>query len=152
MNRRIFFISASRENISSANASSNDRKRGIPVYFSVRTERNHKNSAGRAASNLIYLSWETETETNTCYFELQRSENGKDFYPVEIVKAQGIGNIRTRYVTMDPKRIFLRDRLEYRLKVVFLNAKASYTDTITLNLNTITNASVYDLTYANSQQ
>jgi hypothetical protein len=79
-------------------------------------------------NNLITISWQTKTEINTSHFELQRSENGKDFEPIETITAGCITNGIRSYSTTDDSFSVTNKQLYYRLKIVFVNGKEALTD------------------------
>jgi hypothetical protein len=153
MYRRIFFITrATSSGARSVNAGYDGKETGLPIYFAIRTERTPERGArGTVNNNLIYISWQTTSETNTSHFELMRSENGCDFELIETFMACGISKTSCRYSTTDLVYTYCSDKLFYRLKLVFTNGKEEYTDVIALNLNKVASPSVYDLTYVNNQ-
>jgi hypothetical protein len=79
-------------------------------------------------NNLITISWQTKTEINTSHFELQRSENGKDFEPIETITAGCITNGIRSYSTTDDLLSVANKQRYYRLKIVFVNGKEALTD------------------------
>lgn len=154
MHRRIFFITSTAiSGVPLEKVNYDDIENGLPKFFSIRTER-IKEIGNKLSvdSNLVYISWQTTAEVNTSHFELQRSENGRDFYCVEIIPADGDPKDCGLYSTTHSKHSFFVNKLYYRLKVVFKNGKENFTETIILDLNTVAAPSVYDLTYARSLQ
>ncbi len=89
----------------------------------------HNGSAGIVLlhKKLVLIQWQTASETNTSHFELQRSENGKDFEPIETVTAAGISNDLTGYATSDKKPGISINRIFYRVRTVFINGKEDFT-------------------------
>ena len=100
---------------------------------------------GQADENLIYIAWQTIKEVNTSHFELQRSENGKDFEPIETITASGISAITNSYATTDVKTGLCCERLYYRLKTVFVNGKETLTSPISLQLSVATSPLLYTM-------
>ncbi|MEJ7586851.1 MAG: hypothetical protein WKI04_04750 [Ferruginibacter sp.] len=151
MNRRIFSItSAVRSGAPPQKGNNTDNEISMPDYFTLRME---ENIGGRVSGDdLIYINWRTTAEINTSHFELQKSMNGKDFNLVETIMANGFSKTITRYATTDTKYNFCFGDLYYRLKLVFKNGSVSFTNAITLDLNTVAGASVYDLAYLKNQQ
>lgn len=99
---------------------------------------------GKMDNNLIYISWQTTAETNTSHFELQRSDNGKDFEPIETITAGRISKNTRNYQTTDEGYSTIQPKMYYRLKTVFTNGKESFTNAIMLDLYTSA-TTVYNL-------
>jgi hypothetical protein len=87
------------------------------------------------ANNLVQISWQTKTETNTSHFELQRSKDGKNFEPIETITASGMSQKKHRYSTADASYGVCNDQLYYRVKSVFVNGKESFTAILTVDLS-----------------
>lgn len=85
--------------------------------------------------NLVYITWQTSKETNTSHFELQRSENGKDFEPIETITAVGISNNINGYATTDNKIGICCEHLYYRIKTVFVNGKELMSTPVVIAMN-----------------
>jgi len=71
--------------------------------------------------------WETSTEINTAYYNVQRSADGVNFEIVGTVRAKGAGSYSYTDLTPipSPKE---RDILYYRLEVVDKNGSVTYSD------------------------
>lgn len=72
----------------------------------------------------IYLNWETQTESNNDYFQIEWSANGKHFSPLGTVKGQGNSQVEQAYS-------FLHERPGtglhyYRIKQVDFDGTYSY--------------------------
>ena len=86
------------------------------VYF--KAEANNDN---------VLLSWATASELNNDYFEIQKSLDGRDFLPLQIVNGQGTTTQLTEYRAQDrpsksAKSIFYRlKQVDYDGKVEFYN-------------------------------
>jgi hypothetical protein len=89
---------------------------------------------GTMNKNVVILSWQTKAETNTSHFELQRSENGVDFDPIETITAGGVSKKTTRYATTDFKYSIGKSILYYRVKTVFINGLENFTEPITVEV------------------
>lgn len=76
----------------------------------------------------VAISWQTTIETNTCYFEIQRSFNGKDFETIETIPACGKSNNVCTYAFIDTKNENRRGQSYYRLKAIFTNGEAIVTE------------------------
>ncbi len=103
------------------------------LQFNIKDE-NESVVKGVMNENLVYISWQTTTEVNTSHFELQRSENGRDFEPIETITAGGISKSISSYSTTDKKAGLCGNRVFYRLKIIFINGKENFTDATALNL------------------
>ncbi len=76
----------------------------------------------------VAISWQTTTETNTSYFELQRSFNGKDYETIETISACGKSNNICTYGCIDSKNEHRRGKSYYRLRAVFANGESIVTE------------------------
>ena len=75
--------------------------------------------------NNVLLNWQTATEINTAYFNIQRSTNGKDFATVGSVNAKGAGS----YNYTDPAPPPPKGGIwHYRLQVVDKDGALSYSE------------------------
>lgn len=99
----------------------------LPNSLQFNTYNNGSAGIALLHKNLVLIQWQTASETNTSHFELQRSENGKDFDPIETVTAAGISNDLTSYATSDKKPGISLNRIFYRVKTVFINGKEDFT-------------------------
>ncbi|MFK7936611.1 MAG: DUF1501 domain-containing protein [Saprospiraceae bacterium] len=84
------------------------------AYFSAQAVDNQK----------VMLEWETASEHNNHYFEIERSPNGKDFRPIVRVKATGESDTKKYYLEYDKEPLI--GVSYYRLKQMDLNGKATY--------------------------
>lgn len=76
----------------------------------------------------VLLSWQTASETDNAYFELQRSENGKSFKSIVNIKGHGTSLETHEYTFLDvlPKE----GNNYYRLKQVDFDGSFEYSKTI----------------------
>jgi len=81
----------------------------------------------------IQLLWRTETETNNAGFEVQRSENGKDFKTLEFIEGAG--------TTVEPQEYAFADQTArpgiecfYRLKQIDFDGAFEYSEIVTAGL------------------
>ncbi|OYU95812.1 MAG: hypothetical protein CFE21_11790 [Bacteroidetes bacterium B1(2017)] len=76
----------------------------------------------------VSLNWNTLSETNSNYFDIQRSENATDFIPIGRIEARGTSHINTGYSYTDTNALLNRmyGTLYYRLKQVDINGSFSY--------------------------
>lgn len=78
-----------------------------------------------------YLFWNTASEKNTDYFELERSSNGKDFEKIGRIEAAENSLVLREYNFTDKNRL---DGINYyRLKIVDMDAKYIYSDIVVLD-------------------
>ena len=111
----------------------------LPNFLQYETTKGNKKIIdGTLDARQANISWQTKTETNTSHFELQRSENGKDFEPIETITALGISNRTNRYATSDEKYPKSCYKLYYRLKIVFTNGKEDFSEAVVLVNNSAT--------------
>ncbi|MBR9921488.1 MAG: choice-of-anchor B family protein [Bacteroidetes bacterium] len=76
------------------------------------------------------LHWQTATESNTAYFEIQRSQDGETFESIGKVQAAGESNIRKDYQFTD-ENPFMGNNY-YRLKIMDLDGSFEYTQLVHL--------------------
>lgn len=86
---------------------------------------------GSMVDQAVQLTWATATESNSDYFEVQRSFNGLSFHPLGIVKASGNSNRVVNYSFVDSK---LEGNIAYyRLKQVDINGAYNFSDLIAVS-------------------
>jgi large repetitive protein len=85
---------------------------------------------GETDNKYNFLSWATETELNTAYFNVQRSQNGMDFHNIGLVNAQGNSTVQNDYIFTDQNPF--RAENYYRLELVDNNGEKSYSNIILL--------------------
>ena len=78
----------------------------------------------------VVLNWKTLSETNSSHFEIEKSDNGQDFYYVGTVNAKGAGV----YNFIDKKPSYYERSIFYRLKVVDKDGSFKYSKTIDARL------------------
>ena len=83
---------------------------------------------GEVAGQNIRLMWETDNETNTDYFILERSPDRVRFDSLVRVEAAGNSSTTSSYAYLDSHP--LPDTSYYRLKVMFTNGNFFYSDSI----------------------
>jgi IgA Peptidase M64 len=77
------------------------------------------------------LSWQTATESGSDYFEVERSENGADFYKIGQVKAAGNSSTTRSYYFNDQNPLY--GVTYYRLHQVDKNGDTEYSPIRTVN-------------------
>ncbi|PCJ65587.1 MAG: hypothetical protein COA58_09255 [Bacteroidetes bacterium] len=92
-------------------------------------------------SGLVDLTWNTASELNNDYFELEHSTNGEDFQPFTTVKGNGTTNEIQLY-----KAVHFNPQLGlnyYRLKQVDYDGNFKYHEKRVVQLNTPTKVDLY---------
>jgi len=100
----------------------------------------------RAAENDkgILLQWQTASEHNSAYFNVQRSTDGFNFITIGTNRAAGNSNTILNYSYLDAqKENTAAQKIYYRLEEVDKDMRASYSNTINFNYNN--NTAVFQL-------
>jgi hypothetical protein len=80
------------------------------------------------------LAWETASEENSAFFEVQRSENGKSYTAIGTVPASGTTVEKHRYTFTDPDLLQAGRFVYYRLRQVDNDGAESYSDVVRVQL------------------
>jgi hypothetical protein len=90
--------------------------------------------AGYADNNRIILQWNTSSEVNVAGFQIQRSTDGRTFFDIGFLHAQGQGS---GYTFIDDSIIAKVSGREYyyRLKIRDINGDSQLSDVITIQSN-----------------
>jgi hypothetical protein len=88
--------------------------------------------AGQQKADRVELSWQTATETNNAGFEVERSENAKDFEMLGMVAGAGNSNMIQYYNFTDYKP--LSSTAYYRLKQVDYDGAYEYSPIVAVAL------------------
>jgi hypothetical protein len=104
---------------------------GVFVSFTALPVQLVKFAASLNSDETVTLSWATEEEVNSNYFSVQRSADGNDFQEIGRVKAKGFSSIVSNYAFTDPS--VLNGTAFYRLQIVDLDGKASYSKVLTIS-------------------
>lgn len=76
------------------------------------------------------ITWEANNQAGTAWYELQISEDNKDF---STIKRRTCGaQVRSRYQAVMENTIILASPIYYRLKMVSLDGTATYTESKTI--------------------
>jgi len=81
----------------------------------------------------VSLNWETATEINSSYFDVQTSRNGTDWESIGRVNAAGNSNTTQHYSLLHASPV--KGINYYRLKEVDIDAKFEYSDTRTITFS-----------------
>jgi Secretion system C-terminal sorting domain len=79
----------------------------------------------------VQLRWMTDSEQNTSYFAVQRSNNGNSFSTITRVNAKGFSNMPVAYDYLDLPDSY--NKLFYRLKMVDKDGRFKYSKIISLS-------------------
>jgi PQQ-dependent dehydrogenase (s-GDH family) len=95
--------------------------------------------SGKYADQSVTLDWKTASENNSAYFIVEKSSNGQNFRAIGNLAAKGFASTTTSYTFKDndPNSDFASP-LYYRLKMYDLNGTFKYSNTISVNLPSIT--------------
>jgi hypothetical protein len=88
--------------------------------------------SGSYKNNIAALNWESESETNFSYYEVERSINGIDFSSVALKPAQESGQSKEQYSFADNLSYVSSDVYYYRLKMIDVDGQFSYSNVIML--------------------
>lgn len=78
----------------------------------------------------VRVNWQTSTETNNAYFEVERSMDGAVYSRVERIKGAGTTEQQQTYLTFDPNPS--PGLNYYRLKQIDIDGRHEYFDPVTL--------------------
>ncbi|HEY5825633.1 MAG TPA: T9SS type A sorting domain-containing protein, partial [Cyclobacteriaceae bacterium] len=96
---------------------------------------------GEVNSEGVGLLWETKSELNFDYFNLQRSVNGKDFETIAEVQGHGTTKVSHEYSFTD--KLALNGTSYYRLQSVDFDKYTETFNVVSVRYETGKNASVY---------
>lgn len=85
--------------------------------------------SGSYRSNQTVLNWETENEVNFDHYEIERGISSKDFTVINSVIAK-TGTAKPKYQFADDLSVVNENVLYYRLKMVDIDGKYSYSNVI----------------------
>ena len=89
----------------------------------------------------VLLKWKTANEIDVSYFEIERSSDGTAFNTIGSVNANGItsNNTTSDYLYTDKKAVDQQSLLlYYRLKMLDIDGKYTYSNIVTIQLNAVT--------------
>lgn len=98
---------------------------------------------GRTVDGLSQLTWETAMEEHVDHFAVERSDDGRQFTEIGIVKATGNSISHIKYAYTDNKVVI--NNAWYRLRTVDLDGKSRYSNVIRI-ANTTRTISVLSVT------
>jgi len=83
-----------------------------------------------ATSEGVLLNWTTATEINNHGFEIERSDDGTEFYKVAFVQGAGTSTETREYVYTDNVEYKGGEIFYYRLKQIDLDGRVEYSDIV----------------------
>jgi len=98
-------------------------------------------NANLNSNNTVALSWNTQQEMNSAYFEIQRSTDGISWDNIGSVAAQGNSSVVTNYSYNDITP--LNGVAYYRLKMVDLDTKYKYSEVKVVRSTIVKNISFF---------
>lgn len=93
------------------------------------------NLSSTSNASIVNLKWTTESEYNVDHFDIERSIDGRSFNVSATMKAAGNTTSTTTYTSTDDIRdIASKPVVFYRVKVVDIDGKYSYSNSIAIRL------------------
>jgi hypothetical protein len=89
--------------------------------------------AATANNNSVLLTWQTSLESNSDYFEIERSYNGDSFYSIGKVAASNTMSAVRSYSFTDVDAS--GDKIYYRIKLVDKDNKFKYSEVLSVRLH-----------------
>jgi len=87
-----------------------------------------------ADKNNIVLNWKTESENNSSYFEIEKSEDGQSFKSIGKVAATGAISLGNKYTFTD-KDVPFNTLILYKLRLVDKDFKFKYSPVVQVKLS-----------------
>lgn len=97
--------------------------------------------AAKKVENQAHLTWNTSSEINSDYFEVQRSEDGKQWTLLDQVQSNGESKSLQSYTYIDISP--LTGENLYRLKMVDNDGSFAYSKVVNLNFDHLPQSNVY---------
>jgi hypothetical protein len=91
-------------------------------------------SASRNGAGVL-LQWLTLTESNTSYFEVERSVDGVNFYGIGKVNAAGSSSARRNYSLLD--NALPGSSVYYRIRLNDIDGKKTYSNTVSVTTSSV---------------
>lgn len=90
-------------------------------------------NARKEGAQRVKLDWETATETNNDHFDVERSQDGLEWYSIGKLKGQGTSISAHQYFHIDENPVFGQNY--YRLKQHDFNGQCHYSSVRVIDLN-----------------
>lgn len=88
----------------------------------------------RIIANDVVLSWQTESESNSSYFDILKSEDGRTFSTIGEVQAAGNSQLPLRYSFTDPSAAHAGSRY-YQLRMVDKDGSSARSQVVRISAN-----------------
>lgn len=85
---------------------------------------------GALSNKTVFLKWQTANEKNTSYFDVLRSEDGREWNTVGKVAAAGTKSTTSSYGLNDDVRAVNSSSIYYRLRMVDIDGSYTYSNTL----------------------
>lgn len=95
---------------------------------------------GNINNKLVQLNWQTSQESNSSYYEVQRSNNGSNYEPISTITAKGNISTLSTYQEKDDLFFYTGKVVYYRLKMVDTDGKFKFSKVLVIKLNTAASA------------
>jgi hypothetical protein len=105
---------------------------GSGVYTTQSTPVELSSFSAQPHSNSITLEWTTKTETNNYGFDVERSNDGKEFEAIKFIKGFGNTSVPQSYSFTDKE--LLVGKYCYRLKQIDFDGQTDFSEIIEINL------------------
>lgn len=86
----------------------------------------------KTVEGMVKLSWQTDNEINSSFFEIERSDDGQFFFALDKISAAGSTATGKEYSYTD-KKITNTGSIFYRLRMVDKDGTEKYSKTISIN-------------------
>lgn len=80
----------------------------------------------------VLIEWVVENESNSTYYEVQRSLNARNFETIGLLRGEGKNNGKIQYQMLDNKGANLANELYYRIKTIESNGEESLSHTVSI--------------------
>jgi fibronectin-binding autotransporter adhesin len=90
---------------------------------------------GELSNNKVLLQWETASELNNDYFDIQKSTNGKDFFAIGRVR--GAGTSKETHVYQFKDYELRQGRTFYRLLQVDYDKQSTFSNVVVINIGEV---------------
>jgi hypothetical protein len=90
-----------------------------------------KSFTASVQNNNVRLNWETSTEINSDYFDIEKSDNGQTYYSIGKINASGNTTTSHAYTFTDANVSYYSRTIFYRLKLMDKDGKSTYSDVVT---------------------
>lgn len=97
---------------------------------------------GNINNKLVQLNWQTSQESNSSYYEVQRSSNGSNYEPISTITANGNIGTLSNYKEKDDLFFYTGKVVYYRLKMVDTDGKFKFSKVLVIKINNATTVNI----------